>query len=175
MSIIPRILSKNSKNQKVKIRYQPDYPLRYDHTHGPYVPITSLEESLQKNFENLLLTNPGEWPMHPEMGIGLKTYLFSAFGGSKISELQARINDQLNRFLPSIQLLKLELLNQPADQDVNFLGVRIIYSILGKTVVDSSTKKDQAGNLKIEVSSFEKEFSSFRDRRSNLRSQITQI
>ncbi len=175
MSIIPKILAKSSKNQKVLINYQPDYPLQYDATYGPYTPITSLEQSLQRNFENLLMTNPGEWPMRPEIGVGLKTYLFSSFGGSRISELQSRINDQLSKFLPSIQLLKLELLDPADNQDQNFLGVRLIYSILGKAVVDSSTVRDEQGNLRIEISSFEKEFSSFRDRRTNLRSQVTEI
>lgn len=175
MSIIPKILSKNSKNRKIEINYQPEFPLQYDETVGPYKSITSLEESLQRNFKNLLMTNPGEWPMRPEVGIGLKRYLFNNFNESEISELQARINDQLNKFLPSIQLLGLEALAPGEDQDTNFLGIRIVYAILGKTVVDSVAQKDNFGNLTLEVSSYEKEFSSFRDRRSNLRSQITQI
>ena len=175
MSIIPKILSKNSKNQKVKVNYQPEFPLKYDETNGPYQQITSLEESLKKDFEYLLMTNPGEWPMRPEIGVGLKTYLFSTFAGPEISELQARINDQLQKYLPSIQLLNLEYVSTPDEQDSNLLAIRLVYSILGKTYVDSMASQDDFGNLQIEVSSYEKEFSSFRDRRSNLRSQMTQI
>lgn len=175
MSIIPKILSKNSKNQKVNVNYQPQFPLKYDEKDGPYSQITSLEESLKKDFENLLMTNPGEWPMRPEVGVGLKTYLFSSFAGPEISELQAKINDQLSRFLPSVQLIDLQYVSTTEQQDTNLLAIRILYSILGKTYVDSVASQDDFGNLKIEVSSYEKEFSSFRDRRSNLRSQMTQI
>lgn len=175
MSIIPKILVKGSGKKKVSINYQPDYPLRIDETNGPYASITSLEASLQKNFEYLLMTNPGEWPMRPDIGVGLKTYLFSSYGTPEMSDLQSRISDQLKRFLPSIELLKLETISPSTNQDSNFLGLRIIYSILGKAVVDSTIETDSFGNLKLEVSSFEKEFSSFRDRRTGLRSQITEV
>lgn len=175
MSIIPKILSKNSSNQKVDVNYQPEFPLRYDENNGPFSQIVTLEESLKRDFENLLMTNPGEWPMRPEIGVGIKKYLFSSFAGPEIAELKSIIIDQVGKFLPSIQLLNLEYVSTTEEQDSNLLAIRIVYSILGKTYVDSVASQDDFGNLQIEVSSYEKEFSSFRDRRSNLRSQMTQI
>lgn len=175
MSIIPKILSENSENQKVKINYQPTFPLKYDSTNGPYAQITSLEESLQRDFENLLLTNPGEWPMHPEIGIGLRTYLFNNYQGPEMAELQSRIVDQLRKYLPSIELLAMDLIAPGDNQDMNFLGIKLTYSILGKAVVGATVEKDNFGNIKTEITSYDREFSSFRDRRSSLRSQMTQI
>ena len=57
-------------------QYQPLFPLKYDSVYGPYKPLTSLQESLHQNFVNLLLTSPGEWPMNPDLGVGLRHYLF---------------------------------------------------------------------------------------------------
>ena len=69
----------------------------------------------------------------------------------------------------------MDLIAPGDDQDMNFLGIRLTYSILGKAVVGATVKKDNFGNIKTEITSYDREFSSFRDRRSSLRSQMTQI
>jgi len=103
MSLLNDVSSRiNGKG--IKIQQQPNFPLQYSRIYGPYEPITSIEKSYQKNFINLLLTNPGEWPMNPELGIGIRKYIFELENSEEFSKLQPRIIEQLRRFLPRIEL-----------------------------------------------------------------------
>ena len=127
MSILNDVVSKNIAGT-IKLQQQPKFPLRYDGVYGPYTPITSYEKSLQQDFMNLLMTNPGEWPMNPEIGIGLRNYLFELSSTDPFSDLEERISDQLDRFLPKIQLVEviqntsLELVDQnKAELTINYV------------------------------------------------------
>ena len=50
-----------------------------------------LQLAQEKDFEYLLLTNPGEWPMVPDMGIGLERTLFQNSQQIDIGELKQNI------------------------------------------------------------------------------------
>ena len=80
-----------------RANYQPSYPLKYDPASGPYESIGTLEESIKSNFEALLLTSPGEWPMDPQLGIGVKRFLFENFESFDQAGLQAIINNQISK------------------------------------------------------------------------------
>lgn len=133
MSFFNNTSVSNIKNS-IKDQYQPDFPLKYDDIYGPYAPITDMEESLQKNFENLLVTNPGEWPMNPDIGIGLKSYLFENYGSPELSKLKERVQMQLDRYLPSIRLISLEFAAGPEQQQESSITIIIEYSILGNVL-----------------------------------------
>tara|TARA_Y100000114_G_scaffold156702_1_gene184848 strand:+ start:3410 stop:3940 length:531 start_codon:yes stop_codon:yes gene_type:complete len=132
MSILNDSISKRAQSI-IKIQQQPDFPLRYDFRYGPYTPITSVEESYKKNFINLLLTSPGEWPMNPEIGIGLKHYLFENPDSEKLQSLEPTIRNQLRKFLPQISLANLDFDYNDKDLQENRLRIVLSYIILGST------------------------------------------
>ena len=110
-------------------RMQPDWPLRLDYSEGPYLPITSLIASLRRDFENLLRTNPGEWPNIPDMGVGIERYLFENYSSLDVGEIRQSVVNQLRKYLPSIKLVDLKLISSPDDQDSNFAKISITYII----------------------------------------------
>ena len=126
----------NPTKEIVKQQYQPIFPLVYDSSFGPYKPITSIEESIQKDFEYLLLTNPGEWPMNPDLGIGIKRYLFENYKSPELSKIQERVRNQLAKYLPFpyVQLNSVEFLASPEDQDSGYINLRIRYTILSNSI-----------------------------------------
>ena len=101
----------------------------YDGTYGPYKPITDKVESIQRDFENLLQTSPGEWPFDPDLGIGLRHYLFEFQNSKKMSELEPKMRKQLEMYLPQIKLRAVEIKASPQDKDENFAIIKISYSI----------------------------------------------
>ena len=129
MSLLNDIFTKKSSNF-IKIQQQPEFPLKYDKIYGPYTPITSIEKSYQKDFINLLLTSPGEWPMSPEMGVGLKHYIFEFENTEKINSLQPAIQNQITKFLPQIRLFNVEIIRNDIERDKNKAKLIIQYSIL---------------------------------------------
>ena len=130
MSILNDIVS-NRVNDIIKIQQQPNFPLKYDKVYGPYKPITSPIESIKKDFINLLLTSPGEWPMSPRIGVGLRRYLFELPNSEILQQLAPNIKQQLKEYLPVVTLegLKFDYLDEELDQ--NKLRIILAYSISG--------------------------------------------
>lgn len=162
----------------VKRQYQPLFPLVYDDTFGPYKPVTSLEESIQKDFEYLLLTNPGEWPMKPDLGIGIKRYLFENYNSPEIGKIQERVQNQVAKYLPLpyVQIASVEFSSTSQDQDQGFITLNIRYYILSNLARIISVTKDAltvsvlpGGNLLAGYHGA-KDYSALKNPASNIRS-----
>ena len=119
----------NTTSTSTKL-YQPEFPLRYDKIHGPYSPVTNERLSYQIDFENLLLTNPGEWPMDPELGIGIRHYLFENEGSTELQGIRPKMQRQLTRYLPYILLHSVDWVFSEKDIDKNVATIVIKYKIL---------------------------------------------
>ena len=175
MTVSNPIYSRSNLNKLREIRYQPEFPLEYDELHGPYKMITSVEMSIQKDFENLLLTSQGEWPMNPEIGVGLRELLFESHNSPEITGLEAKIRNQVSKFLPSVQIIEVIFNTTDAEKDNNMLKIKLVYSILGGTVMSSTINTSENKSLNFEVNSIDRYSSSFRDRSTELQSHLTEI
>jgi hypothetical protein len=122
------------------IGYDAELPLRYDTTKGFYSLSETKNESIKQNFKMLMLTAPGERVMLPDYGVGLRNYLFE---NDPEEEVSSKIREQVNIFLPEIQILVLQV---KRGEDLpnkfgqrNTLYVRVEYLIRGLNVVDTYT------------------------------------
>ncbi len=115
---------------------QPRWPLRMSDTSGPYESIKEARESIQQNFIFLLQTIPGEWPMNPDLGIGLAQYLFETYGSQELEALKERAKKQLDKYLPAIKLIQADFIHTESDQDSLNTILKIVYSIEGYGLVD---------------------------------------
>ncbi len=123
---------------KVSIKnYQPIFPLVYDSTTGPYKSITSHKESIQRDFQYLLLTNPGEWPMNPDLGIGVRRYLFESYDSPELGKIEERIRSQLSKYLPFpyIQFISAKFISTPDQRDIGTVKLKLKYAILASQLV----------------------------------------
>lgn len=126
---------------------QPRWPLRMSDTNGPYDSIKEAKESIHQNFVFLLQTIPGEWPMNPDLGIGISQYLFETYGSQELDKLKERMQKQLKKYLPAIKLLRADFVHSESDQDLLNTVLKIVYSIQGYGLIeevnfnlDSATK-----------------------------------
>ena len=87
--------------------------------------------------------------MNPQLGVGLKKYLFENYNSSKISDISPRIQDQLSRFLPRVRLLNLNLMATNEERDMGILRLRINYSIMNTIQNVSTIEIGQDGYLKV--------------------------
>lgn len=157
---------------------QPVFPPNPSEANGFYKLITSVEESLTVDFINLLKTNPGEWPMDAEAGIGIERYLFEQQSSDMLIDLQSRIIDQTRRYLPSVKLLKLELITPDSAEllaNQNLINVKITFLVNGSSVGEARTERSDNNRIKVVVDGVSKYTSSFRDRIQNLPSDETRI
>ena len=138
------------RNSFIEKQQQPDFPLVYDHIYGPYRPITSREKSYQRNFINLLLTNPGEWPMRPNLGIGLRRCLFDFSTSEQFMSLKSKIVGQLQRYLPQVKLMDLKFNSESNDIDNNRVKIILIYAIRNTVVFASSFSLNSQNQIFVE-------------------------
>lgn len=134
-------------SEKSRKQYQPEFPLVYDKLHGPYTPITDKPASLARNFINLLLTSPGEWPMNPDLGIGLRKYLFEQSASAIQQRLKPNIVDQLRKYLPHIKLHSIEVVQSPEDIDSNSAKIKINCVIMNTTFASIVAYMDRLSKL----------------------------
>ena len=71
--------------------------------------------------KNVLLTNPGERIMMPTFGVGILRYLFEQSTSDVNIQLESDIENQLRRFIPSVNLLNVSvtLLNDEQRMEVS--------------------------------------------------------
>ena len=120
------VLNKNSQ-------IQPKWPLRIDKSVGPYTSVFGTGDSLKQDFVILLQTIPGEWPMNPDLGVGLVRYLFETNGSIQMSKIKSKIENQLNKYLPSIKLIDavFETTNENLDESMATLKIQYAVPDLG--------------------------------------------
>lgn len=84
--------------------YQPRYPLKFSEVNGPYDSIRELKDTVKQNVMTLLNVSPGEWPGNPELGVGVRRFLFSNYPSPELDAVHKRIKDQFARYLPFLDV-----------------------------------------------------------------------
>lgn len=84
--------------------YQPKYPLQYSDLVGPYESITDLKNTVKQNVMTLLNISPGEWPGNPELGVGVRRFLFENYPSPQILAVHETIKQQFAKYLPFVEV-----------------------------------------------------------------------
>ena len=99
---------------------------------GVFYSTYTTKEQIKSNLINVLLTEPGERVMEPEFGVGLKLLLFEQNVDQEL--VKSRINDQINIYIPEIELAEVNLNFQP---DEHTLFIAITYRFVLDDTLDS--------------------------------------
>jgi phage baseplate assembly protein W len=93
-------------------------------------------EALKTDMINFFLTNPGERPMNPTFGGGLRNFIFSQIEEENINGLKENIEFKLQKYFPQVGISSLNVLQ---DDDTNSLIVELKYFILNSNIQDIIT------------------------------------
>jgi len=93
------------------------------------------QKAIKNNLINFFLTNPGERPLNPSFGAGLRVFLFEQSNEPTFENLNSFISSKLETFFPEVKILKLDVLS-PND-DPNNIVVTLNYSINNTNINDS--------------------------------------
>jgi phage baseplate assembly protein W len=105
---------------------------------GPAVFVSNYTtyDALKTDLINFFLTNPGERPMNPTFGGGLRDFIFSQIEEENINGLKENIEFKLQKYFPQVGISSLEVLQ---DADNNTLIVELKYFILNSNIQDTIT------------------------------------
>ena len=104
----------------------PKLPLHIDQIDG-YGLTKTFKEVARQNLKMVILTSPGERIMIPEFGVGIRNYLFELSTPELRQNIKARINDQVDRFMPFLD--SVQIFFRDVEEKEHSLSMRIEYFI----------------------------------------------
>jgi len=87
---------------------------------------------VNQNLTMLLLTAPGERIMDPHFGVGMRKFIFEMDHPSTYSNISARIYKQVEKYLPYIEIEKVDFQSQGTGNSSiagNTVMIKIIFNI----------------------------------------------
>ena len=122
--------------------YQPFFPLETSVRDGKFALISDLKDSIKQNVVILLNTSPGEWPGDPNLGVGVRSFLFENSVSPEWRRLKKRIQKQFAEYLPFLEI-EADILTEDqhgnALSDYYYAKLIIRYSIDSLTIADTLT------------------------------------
>jgi phage baseplate assembly protein W len=91
-------------------------------------------KAIKNNLINYFLTNPGERPLNPTFGGGLRAFIFEQITDNNLDFLQEQIQEDLNLFFPNVNVGNLEILKQ---EDTNTITVELTYNVINTNISDT--------------------------------------
>ena len=98
--------------------FQPKFPLKLSDIYGPYDSITDINESIKQNAKTLLMVSPGEWPGNPDIGVGVRRFLFETSDSPDLLAINKTIKSQFAKYMPFLTV-ESEIVKE--DDNGNFL------------------------------------------------------
>lgn len=97
-------------------------------------PNYTTKDAIKNNLINYFLTNPGERPLNPLFGGGLRAFIFEQITTDNLDFLEERISNDLNNFFPNVVVGNLEILRQ---EDTNTITVKLTYNVINTNISDT--------------------------------------
>ena len=101
---------------------------------GVFRPNYTTKAAIKNNLINYFLTNPGERPLNPSFGGGLRAFIFQQITTDNLDFLEERIQQDLNLFFPNVAVGNLEILRQ---EDLNTITVSLTYNVINTNISDT--------------------------------------
>jgi phage baseplate assembly protein W len=103
---------------------------------GVFTPNYLTSQAIKNNIINYFLTNPGEIPMNPTFGGGLRDYIFEQIAEDTLDFLKQDIEQKLEIYFPSVIVNSLDVLR---NDDNNSVIVQLKYSVANSNINDNIT------------------------------------
>lgn len=94
-------------------------------------PNFTTKDAIRNNLINYFMTEPGEIPLNPSFGGGLRSFIFEQITSNNLDFLKERIQTQLEQYFPDILIGNLDILRQ---EDNNQITISLTYSIVNTNI-----------------------------------------
>jgi phage baseplate assembly protein W len=91
-------------------------------------------DAIKNNLINFFLTNPGERPLNPTFGGGLRAFIFEQITTDNLNFLREDINSKISIYFPNITVNDLVITGQ---EDLNQITVTLKYSVINTNITDT--------------------------------------
>lgn len=99
---------------------------------GIFASTYNTNEAVKNNLINFFLTNPGELPLNPTFGAGLRNYLFEQANDNTFSNIESFVNQKIKLYFPMIKVKKLDVLTSPSTP--NSIIINLQYYVVNSNI-----------------------------------------
>jgi phage baseplate assembly protein W len=92
------------------------------------------KDAIKSNLINFFLTNPGERPLNPLFGGGLRAFIFTNIASNNLDSLQEDLSEKIELYFPNIAI---EDLTVSGDFDNNQVNISLTYSVINTNITDT--------------------------------------
>lgn len=91
------------------------------------------KDAIKSNLINFFLTNPGERPLNPSFGGGLRNFIFEQISNETTEFLTEDVSTKVAVFFPNVEIQDLNVLNNP---DTNQITINFTYIVKNTNIQD---------------------------------------
>lgn len=103
---------------------------------GVFTPNYLTAQAIKNNLINYFLTNPGERPLNPTFGGGLRSFIFEQISEGTLDGLKENISFKLENVFPTVIVNSLDVLK---NDDESSIIVQLKYSVANSNINDNIT------------------------------------
>jgi len=94
------------------------------------------KDAIKNNLINFFLTEPGERPLNPDFGGGIRSFVFEQISESNLGALKKNVESKLEFYFPRVVVNSLDVLR---NDDTNEITVQLKYSVSNTNISDNLT------------------------------------
>ena len=91
------------------------------------------KDAIKNNLINFFLTEPGERPLNPTFGGGIRNFIFEQIYNDNIEFLLEDISLKVRNYFPNVQI---EDLNVSRNEDNNEISINFTYKVINTNIQD---------------------------------------
>jgi len=84
-------------------------------------------EAIKSNLINYFLTNPGEIPLNPSFGGGLRQFIFKQISDSTFNDIKTHMQNKISTVFPMVKISQLNIFSNPNIE--NSIIVNLQYNV----------------------------------------------
>lgn len=89
------------------------------------------KDAIKNNLINFFLTEPGERPLNPGFGGGIRSFVFEQISSSNLVALKKNIESKLEFYFPRVAVDSLDVLR---NDDNNEITIQLKYSVVNTNI-----------------------------------------
>ena len=130
MPILDRRNNQFVEDKDTRVSVGIDFPFgRVPNGDGYFKTTKTTVESVKNNIRLLLKTERGERLMQPNLGLGLKRFLFEQINEDTNILIENEIVDTFEKWLPFVEIRELDVNTQPINSDRNQIKIKVTFNI----------------------------------------------
>ena len=130
MSILDKRKNQFIEDQDTRVSVGIDFPFaRVPNQDGYFKTTKTTVESIKNNIKLLLKTEQGERVFQPNLGMGLKRFVFEQINENTSIEIENNIVDVFDTWLPFVELKDIDINIDSTNQEQNKIKINITFSM----------------------------------------------